>query len=103
MSFFFLPRFFCLSFLSASEKAQERIRQKRKALTVDDRRAHVARAVRLHPPVVGEGEALELLAKVLDHVGALGLAVDEHVDADALLLLDAEERGRAAVTQLRVA
>ena len=55
---------------------------------MDDRRAHVARAVRLHPPVVGEGEALELLAKVLDHVGALGLAVDEHVDADALLLLD---------------
>src|SRR6266571_9261969 len=37
-------------------------------VAVDERRLHVSRAVRLHPAVLREGEALELLAEVLDHV-----------------------------------
>ena len=49
---------------------------------------HAARAVGLHPAVLGEGEALELLAEILDHVVALELAVHQHVEAD--LLLDAD-------------
>ena len=39
-------------------------------------------AVALHPAVLGEGEAVELLAEVLDHVVALGLAVHQHVEAE---------------------
>ena len=53
-----------------------------------DRRAHVARAVGLHPGVLGEDVALHLLGEVLDHVVALGLAVDEDVEADLLLEAD---------------
>ena len=46
----------------------------------DDRRLHVARAVGLHPAVLREGEARQLLAEVLDHVVALEFAVHQHVD-----------------------
>ncbi|GFZ50689.1 LOW QUALITY PROTEIN: hypothetical protein JCM24511_08447 [Saitozyma sp. JCM 24511] len=53
----------------------------------DDRGADVTRAVRLNPTELGEDEAVELLAKVLDHVVTLGLAVDEEVEADLLLEL----------------
>ena len=51
----------------------------------EDRRPHVARAVGLHPGVLGEHVAVHLLGEVLDHVVALGLAVHEHVEADLLL------------------
>src|SRR6266566_811372 len=54
----------------------------------DDRGLHVARAVRLHPAMLREREALELLAEVLHHVVALELAVHQHVEPD--LLLEAE-------------
>ena len=54
----------------------------------DHRRFHVARAVRLHPPVLREREAGELLAEILDHVIALELAVDEHVDIQLFLDTD---------------
>ena len=42
----------------------------------------------MHPRVLGEDKALELLAKVLNHVVALGLTVDKEVEADALLEAD---------------
>ena len=51
-----------------------------------DRRLDAAAAVGLHPAGVREREAVELLAEVLDHVVALGLAVHEHVEAEPLLL-----------------
>src|SRR5829696_9374194 len=38
--------------------------------------------------MLGEGEAIELLAEVFDHVVALGFSVNEHVEAEALLNLD---------------
>jgi hypothetical protein len=39
----------------------------------------------LDPPVLGEYKSVEELAKVLDHVVALRLAVDEQVEAYFLL------------------
>ena len=54
----------------------------------DDRGTNVAGAVGLHPAVLGEDEALELLAEVLHHVVTLGLAVHKQVEADALLEAD---------------
>ena len=57
-------------------------------VAVDDRRLHVPGAVRLHPAEAREGEAVELLAEVLDHVVALRLAVHQHVEADLLLQPD---------------
>jgi hypothetical protein len=42
-------------------------------------------AVALNPSVLGEDEAGEELAEVLDHVVALRLAVDEQVEANLLL------------------
>src|SRR5713226_10773883 len=56
-------------------------------VAVDDRRLHVARAVGLHPAVLGERESLELLAEVLHHVVALELAVHEHIEAELFLQL----------------
>ena len=46
---------------------------------------HSPRTVALNPTVLGEDEALELLAEVLNHVVTLGLAVDEEIEADTLL------------------
>ncbi len=60
-------------------------RRRPRDVAEEDRRLHAAGAVGLHPAVRREGEAGELLAEVLDHVVALGLAVDEHVEADLLL------------------
>ena len=57
-------------------------------VAVEDRRLHAARAVGLHPAVLGEREPAQPLAEVLDHVVALGLAVHEHVEADVLLVGD---------------
>src|SRR5438094_842748 len=54
----------------------------------NDRRLHVPRAVRLHPAVVGEGKAHQLLAEVLDHVVALELPVHQHVKPQLLLQLE---------------
>ena len=54
----------------------------------EDRRAHTARAVGLHPAELGGDEAVHELGEVLHHVVALGLAVDEHIDAERLLQLD---------------
>ncbi len=45
-------------------------------------------AVGLDPSVLGEQEAVEVLAEIFDHVVTLELAVDQHVEADLLLLLD---------------
>src|SRR2546430_11654342 len=52
------------------------------------RSLHVPCAVGLDPAVLGERKPRELLAKVLDHVVALELAVHEHVQADLFLQLD---------------
>ena len=50
-----------------------------------------ARAVGLHPAVTRGREAVEQLGEVLDHVVALGLAMDEHVESQ--LLLERDDRG----------
>jgi len=39
----------------------------------------------MHPAMLGEVIARELLAEILHHVVALELAMNEHVDADLLL------------------
>ena len=54
----------------------------------DDRGFDATGAVGLDPGVLGEQEAVEVLAEVFDHVVTLELAVDQHVEADLLLLLD---------------
>ena len=50
-----------------------------------DGRTGAARSVGLDPSVLGGGESVEELGEVLDHVVALGLAVDQHIQADLLL------------------
>ena len=57
-------------------------------ITPDDRRLDATGAVGLNPSVLGEQEAVEVLAEIFDHVVTLELAVDQHVEADLLLLLD---------------
>ena len=47
-----------------------------------------SRSVGLDPGHLGEDESGEALTEVLDHVVALGLSVDEHVEADLLLDVD---------------
>ena len=66
----------------------------------DDRRTGAAGAIRLDPAVVGDHEAVEQLREVLHHVVALRLAVDQHVDAQALLQLD--DRGDLVLLRLDV-
>ena len=51
----------------------------------DDRRRHAAAAIGLHPPVLGEGEPVQLLAEILHHVVAFELAVHQHVQPDVFL------------------
>src|SRR5207249_2798955 len=48
-------------------------------------RLDAAAAVGLHPAVVGDRQAVELLREVLDHVTSLWLAVYQDVEADPLL------------------
>ena len=57
-------------------------------IAVDDRWANVPRTEALHPAMAGESETLQLFAKILHHVVALKLAVNEHVNADLLLEAD---------------
>ena len=57
-------------------------------VTEDDRRAHAAGAVGLHPSVLGGQVAVQLLGEVLHHVVALRLAVHQHVQAQLFLALD---------------
>ena len=54
----------------------------------DDRGLDATGAVGLDPSVLGEQEAVEVLAEIFDHVVTLEFAVDQHVEADLLLLLD---------------
>ena len=54
----------------------------------EDRRLDAQRAVALHPAVGRPGEAFQLLAEVLDHVGPLELAVHQHVQPDLFLKAD---------------
>src|SRR6266446_1195074 len=65
-----------------------RHRARARDIAEDDRRLHIARAVGLHPAMLGEGESGELLAEILDHVVALELAVHEHVQSDLFLKRD---------------
>lgn len=51
----------------------------------NDRGSDVSGTVRLDPTELSEDETVELLAKVLDHVVSLGLAVDEEVKTALLL------------------
>ena len=53
-----------------------------------DRRAGAARAIGLDPAVAGRGKAVEEFREVLDHVVALGLAMDQDIQADLLLQPD---------------
>ena len=57
-------------------------------VTDNDRGTDAARAVGLNPGVGGEDVALEALAKVLDHVVTLRLAVDVDVEVELILDLD---------------
>jgi len=57
-------------------------------VTVDDGRTNTARAVRLHPGLLGKGVTSQALTEVLDHVVTLGLAVDEDVKVELLLDID---------------
>src|SRR3546814_16215091 len=79
----------------------DRHRRGPRYVAIEDRRAHATRAVTLHPAVRREREAGKLLAEILDHVVALELAVDEHVEPDPLLPADRAfgllEIGRAHV------
>ena len=54
----------------------------------EDGRLDAARAVGLHPAKAREGIAFKLLAKVFDHVIALGFAVHQHVQPQRFLLAD---------------
>ena len=54
-----------------------------------NRRLDAARAVGLHPAELAESVALQLFAKVFDHVVALGLAMHQHVQAQGFLLAHA--------------
>ena len=51
----------------------------------DDGRANISRAVALNPTVLGENKAIELLAKVLDHVVPFRFTVDKKIETDFLL------------------
>lgn len=57
-------------------------------VTNNDGGADAARTIRLDPCVGGEGVAVQALTKVLNHVIALRLTVDEYVEAKLLLNLD---------------
>ncbi len=46
---------------------------------------HLPRTVALHPSILGEDKARELLSKVLNHVVTFRLAVDEEVKSNLLL------------------
>ena len=60
----------------------DRHRLRARHVAEQDRRADAARAVGLHPAVLGEGEACKLLAEILHHVVAFELAMHQHVEAD---------------------
>ncbi len=47
----------------------------------NDRRFDTSRSVALNPTVLGEREPGQLFAEIFDHVVALGLAMNEHVEA----------------------
>ncbi len=55
----------------------------------DDRGLDATGAVGLDPSVLGEQEAVEVLAEIFDHVVTLEFAVHEHVKSDLLLMPDA--------------
>src|SRR5690606_30745803 len=48
---------------------------------------HAARAVGLHPAVLTEGKAFQLLTEVFHHIVAFGFAVDQHVQAECFLFM----------------
>ncbi len=52
------------------------------------RRLDAARAVTLHPAVLGEDETLQVFAEILHHVVTLRFAVHQHVEAQTLLFGD---------------
>ena len=54
-------------------------------IAVEDGRFHTARAVRLHPAQAREGEPVQLLAEVFDHVVAFRFAMHQHVQAQRFL------------------
>ena len=53
-----------------------------------DRGLDATSAIGLDPGVLGEQEAVEILAEVLDHVVTLEFAMDQHIEADLLLFAD---------------
>src|SRR5665811_375082 len=57
-------------------------------VTPKDRRTCAPGSIGLHPAVLGDGEAVQVLGKVLHHIVAFGLAVHEDVQADLLLQVD---------------
>ena len=86
-----------------------RHRQRTRDVAEQDRRAHIARAVGLHPGILREDEAGKLLAKILHHVVAFELAMHEDVEADRFLPADRalglvlQERPVTDVAQLALA
>ena len=63
----------------------DRHRVRARHVAEQHRRADVARAIGLHPAVLGEGKAGKLLAEILHHVVALELAMHQHVEPDVFL------------------
>ena len=66
----------------------------------NDGRLHAARAVTLHPAVLCEHESVQLLAEILNHIVALKLAVNQHVEP--CFFLPADRAGRLVLQQLVV-
>ncbi len=79
----------------------DRHRLRPRHVAEQDRRPDVARAVGLHPAMLGEGEACELLAEILHHVVALELAMHEHVEPDILPASAPRARSGSAETVCR--
>ena len=57
-------------------------------VAINDRRLDAAAAVGLHPAVLRERKAGQLLAEIFDHVVAFGFAVHQDVEPQRFLFLD---------------
>lgn len=65
-----------------------RHRMRARDITEENRRAHTARTITLHPTIRGGEITIELFREVLHHVIALWLTMDQHVQAQLFLALN---------------
>ena len=82
-----LDRLVCAA--SGKDGPSDRDRFFSRDIAPDDRRLDAACAVGQDPCLFGKDVAGKVLAEVLDHVVSFVLAVNEHVEADLFLILDA--------------